>query len=57
MKNNKSGNEEVVSAINFLQRTQNGEYCIVDVNSYKGKRINVPVIDTEDEFYYYSISN
>ena len=57
MKNNRSDGEEVVSAIKFIQRMQNGEYCSIDVNSLKGKRIDVPVISTEEEIYYHSISN
>jgi hypothetical protein len=57
MKEKRSGDKEVLSAIKFLQRTQNGEYCRIDVDSLKGKRIDVPVIFTDEEIYYYSISN
>jgi hypothetical protein len=57
MKEKRLGDKEVLSAIKFLQRTQNGEYSRIDVDSLKGKRIDVPVISTDEEIYYYSISN
>jgi len=57
MKTERMKSEELLTAIRFLQRIQNGEYCRIDVESLKCKRIDVPVISTEEEIYYYSISN
>ena len=53
----RTDDEEMILAIEFLKRTHAGEYSTVDMESCKGKRIDVPDINVEEELYYYSISN
>jgi len=57
MKQNNPENEVLVRAIKFLRRTKEGEYCKLDIDSFNNRRINTPVVSTEEELYYYSISN
>jgi len=57
MKQNKPESEELVRALRFLRKTQEGEYCKLDIDSFKNRRINNPVVTNEEELFYYSISN
>ena len=57
MRQNKPESEKLVRALIFLRRTQDGEYCKLDIDSFKNRRINTPIINNEEELFYYSISN
>jgi len=57
MKQNKPESEELVHALRFLRRTKEGEYCKVDIDSFKNRRIATPIVTNEEELFYYSVSN
>ena len=57
MKKNKSENKELVRALKFYEKTLDGDYCELEINRVKNLRIEIPVIDSDEELYYYSITN
>ena len=46
---------EIDALVTFLKETQDGKYC--EVKPHESLRVNIVSVDTEDELYYYSISN